>query len=140
MTKTKIIALLSVLALLAALPLAVAFAQEGGEGGENGEGEQQQPSAPTLPYTVVGNAMIDDAAAMAGVMVSAMVGDEMVGEGEVGMDGKFSIDIDGGEMGAMIMFSLTTGEGDAMMELMAATSPDVMVGTPGGVALTNLSA
>ena len=76
MTKTKIVALLSVLALLASLPLAVAFAQEGGEG------EGSTPAGPpALPYTVVGNAMLDDGPAMDGTMVVAMVGDEKVGTG-----------------------------------------------------------
>ena len=108
MTKTKIVALLSVIALLASLPLAVAFAQEGGEG------EQTSPGGPpALPYKVVGNAMLDDGPAMEGTMVVAMVGDEKVGEGVVGMDGVFSVDIDTtmADAGAMVMFSLMTGEG-----------------------------
>ena len=57
MTKTKIVALLSILALLASLPLTVALAQG-------------------APYLVIGKAMLDDEPAMMGTMVVAM------GEGE----------------------------------------------------------
>ena len=133
MTKTKIVALLSVFALLASLPLAVAFAQEGGEG------EETTPAGPpALPYTVVGNAMLDDGPAMDGTMVVAMVGDEKVGTGEV-MDGRFSVDVMG-EEGAMVMFSLMMGEGDEMREYMADSDADVMVGMPGDIKMANLMA
>ena len=64
MTKTKIVALLSILALLASLPLTVALAQG-------------------APYLVIGSAMLDDEPAMMGTMVVAMVGEEKVGSGEV---------------------------------------------------------
>ena len=56
MTKTKIVALLSIVALLASLPLTVALAQG-------------------APYLVIGSAMLDDEPAMMGTMVVAMVGD-----------------------------------------------------------------
>ena len=127
MTKTKIVALLSVIALLASLPLTVALAQEGG-------------APPAIPYKVVGTAMLDDGAAAEGTMVSAMVGDEKVGSGMVGMDGMFEVDITGGEMGAMVMFSLMMGEGDEMMEYMADTDADVMIGSPGDLKMANLMA
>ena len=52
MTKTKIVALLSVVALLASLPLTVALAQG-------------------APYAVVGTAMLDGEPAMMGTMVVA---------------------------------------------------------------------
>ena len=113
MTIPKIVALLSVIALLASVPLSVALAQ--------------QP-----PFRVVGNAMLDGEAAMDGTMVVAMVGDEKVGEGMVGMDGMFSVDVDGDE-DAMVMFSLMMGEGDAMMEYMASSDMDVMIGMRGDV-------
>ena len=64
MTKTKIAGLLSVLALLTSLPLTVALAQ-----------------AP--PNLVIGTAMVDDEPARKGTEVVAMVGDEVVGSGEV---------------------------------------------------------
>lgn len=135
MTKTKIVALLSVLALLASLPLAVAFAQEGGEGEE-----PEASGPPQLPYIVVGMAMIDDAPAMEGTMIAVMVGDEKVGEGMVGMDGRFEAEITGGNMGDTVMFSLMMGEGDAMMEYMAETDGDVMIGARGDLAMANLMA
>ena len=107
MTKTKIVALLSVLALLASLPLTVALAQEGG-------------GPPAIPYRVVGNAMLDDGAAM---------------------DGRFEVDISPDtEEGAMIMFSLTMGEGDEMMEYMAKAYTDVMVGMSSDIKLAKLTA
>ena len=74
MTKTKIVALLSVVALLASLPLTVVLAQ--------------QPPAP--PFRVVGTAMIDGEKAAEGTMVVAMVGDMEVGMDTVGMGGMFN--------------------------------------------------
>ncbi len=118
MTISKIVALLGVLALLASLPLSVALAQ--------------QP-----PFRVVGEAMIDGEAAD-GAMVVAMIGDEKVGEGMVGMDGMFMVDVDGA-MDSMIMFSLMMGEGDEMMTIMASSTDmnmmpvDVMVGMRGQI-------
>ena len=96
MTKTKIVALLSVVALLASLPLTVVLAQ--------------QPPAP--PFRVVGTAMIDGEKAAEGTMVVAMVGDMEVGMDTVGMGGMFmALDIEG-EDGAMVSFMLKMGEGD----------------------------
>ena len=116
MTISKIVALLSIIALLASLPLSVALAQ--------------QP-----PFRVLGTAMLDGQPAMEGTMVVAMVGDEKIGTGTVGMDGMFQVDLDG-EMESMVMFSLMMmGEGeDAMaMEYMAASDQDVMVGMKGDI-------
>ena len=73
MTKTKIVALLSVVALLASLPLTVVLAQQ----------------APAPPFRVVGTAMIDGEDAAEGTMVVAMVGDMEVGMDTVGMGGLF---------------------------------------------------
>ena len=131
MTKTKIVALLSVLALLASLPLAVAFAQEGGEG------EEPVPAGPpSIPYLITGVAMVDDAPAMMGTTVVAMTGegdDAMMWMGEV-VDalGNYAIIIEGGTQDAMVMFSLKMGEGDEAMEYMGETMSDVMIGAPGG--------
>ena len=62
-------------------------------------------------------------------MIAAMVGDEKVGSTMVGMNGMFNdLEIEGAEPGAMLMFSVMMGEGDAMMEYMASTDEDVMVG------------
>ena len=105
MTKSKIVALLSVLALLASLPLSVALAQ------------QPYPSG----WSAI--AMLDGQAAMDGTMVVAMIGDEKVGEAMVGMDGMFMIDVDG-EMDSMVMFSLMMGEGEEMMSYMASSDED----------------
>ena len=110
MTKTKIVALLSVLALLASLPLTVALAQGS-------------------PYLVIGSAMLDDEPAMMGTMVVAMVGEEKVGSGEVfDAMGHYRLLIDGGGMGDTLMISLMMGEGDEAMEYMAMTDEDVMIG------------
>ena len=122
MTITKIVALLSVLALLASLPLTVALAQ----------------SPPQLPFKVVGNATLDDEAAMDGTMVVAMIDGEKAGTGSV-MDGKFSVDVMG-EMGAMVMFEFTMGEGDEAMMYMAKAESDVMVGESGSVMRADLMA
>ena len=122
MTITKIVALLSVLALLASLPLTVALAQ----------------SPPQLPFKVVGNATVDDEAAMDGTMVVAMIDGEKAGTGSV-MDGKFSVDVMG-EMGAMVMFEFMMGEGDEAMMYMAKAESDVMVGESGSVMRADLMA
>ena len=114
MTKTKIVALLSVVALLASLPLTVVLAQ--------------QPPAP--PFRVVGTAMIDGEKAAEGTMVVAMVGDMEVGMDTVGMGGMFmALDIEG-EEGAMVSFMLKMGEGDEAMEYEAMSNMEVMIGTP----------
>ena len=113
MTKTKIVALLSFLALLASLPLTVAFAQG-------------------APYIVFGTAMLDDEPAMMGTLVVAMVGDEKVGSGEVfDAMGHYRLLIGGGNPGDTVMISLIMGEGDEMMEYMASTDGDVMIGASG---------
>ena len=113
MTKTKIAALLSVLALLASLPLTVALAQG-------------------APYLVIGTAMVDDEPAMMGTMVVAMVGDEKVGSGEVfDAMGHYRLLIGDGNPGDTVMISLMMGEGDEMMEYMASTDGDVMIGASG---------
>ena len=137
MTITRIVALLSILALLASLPLTVALAQEGGEGEETPDA-----SSPSLPYVVVGFAMLDDAPAMADAMVVAMIGDDKVGSGTVmGMEGAFSVNIKDAAMGAMVTFALMMGEGDEAMEYMAMSQEDVMIGMPGGRSdITNLMA
>ena len=114
MTKTKIVALLSVVAMLAALPVAVALAQG-------------------PPFLVVGSAMLDDEPAMMGTMVVAMVGEGeeamKVGEGEVFNEmGQYQLQITGGSPGDTLMISLMMGEGDEAMEYMAMTESDVMIG------------
>ena len=112
MTKTKIVALLSVLALLASLPLTVALAQG-------------------APYLVIGSAMLDDEPAMMGTMVVAMVGEEKVGSGEVFNEmGQYRLYIDGGGQGDTVMISLMMGDD----EYMAMTDADVMIGSPGASA------
>ena len=122
MTKTKIVALLSVLALLASLPLTVALAQG-------------------APYLVIGSAMLDDEPAMMGTMVVAMVGEEKVGSGEVfDAMGHYRLLIDGGGMGDTLMISLMMGEGDEAMEYMAMTDEDVMIGMSGDARMADLMA
>ena len=122
MTKTKIVALLSVLALLASLPLTVALAQG-------------------APYLVIGSAMVDDEPAMMGTMVVAMVGEEKVGSGEVfDAMGHYRLMIDGGSQGDTVMISLMMGEGDEAMEYMAMTDEDVMIGTSGDSMMADLMA
>ena len=122
MTKTKIVALLSVLALLASLPLTVALAQG-------------------APYLVIGTAMVDDEPAMMGTMVVAMVGEEKVGSGEVfDAMGHYRLLITDGNPGDTVMISLMMGEGDEMMEYMASTDGDVMIGPSGGQKMANLMA
>ena len=113
MTKTKIVALLSIVALLASLPLTVALAQG-------------------APYLVIGSAMLDDEPAMMGTMVVAMVGDEEVGDGAVFNDqGLYRLQITGGNVGDTVMISLMMGEGDDAMQYTATTDADVMIGQPG---------
>ena len=122
MTKTKIVALLSILALLASLPLTVALAQG-------------------APYLVIGSAMLDDEPAMMGTMVVAMVGEEKVGSGEVfDAMGHYRLLIDGGGMGDTLMISLMMGEGDEAMEYMAMTDEDVMIGMSGDSRMADLMA
>ena len=122
MTKTKIVALLSVLALLASLPLTVTFAQG-------------------APYLVIGTAMLDDELAMMGTLVVAMVGDEKVGSGEVFNEmGHYRLLITEGNVGDTVMISLMMGEGDEMMEYLASTDGDVMIGAPGEVKVVDLMA
>ena len=122
MTKTKIVALLSVLALLASLPLTVVLAQG-------------------APYLVIGTAILDDEPAMMGTMVVAMVGEEKVGEGEV-LDamGHYRLLITGGSQGDTVMIYLIMGEGDEAMEYLAMTDEDVMIGTSGDSKMVDLMA
>ena len=122
MTKTKIVALLSVLALLASLPLTVVLAQG-------------------APYLVIGTAMLDDEPAMMGTMVVAMVGEEKVGEGEV-LDamGHYRLLITGGSQGDTVMIYLIMGEGDEAMEYLAMTDEDVMIGASGERMMADLMA
>ena len=109
-------------ALLASLPLTVAFAQG-------------------APYLVVGTAMLDGEPAMMGTMVVAMVGDEKVGEGEVFNEmGQYRLPIEGGNVGDTVMISLIMGEGDEMVEYMASTDGDVMIGASGDVMMVDLMA
>ena len=146
MTKSKIVALLSILALLAALPLTVALAQEGGE-----EGASAPSGPPVLPYSVVGSVMLDGQAAPDGSMVVAMVGDEEMSVPV--MDGKYKLDISDGTAGDMVTFTLMVpgemGEDGEAGESMtyevasrnaAGSALEVMVGTPGNIVLANLMA
>ena len=126
MTKTKIVALLSVLALLASLPMAVALAQG-------------------APYLVIGTAMLDDEPAMMGTMVVAMTGEGeeamKVGEGEVFNEmGQYRLLIEGGDHGDTVMISLMMGEGEEAMEYMAMTDDDVMIGSAGDSMMVDLMA
>ncbi len=122
MRKSRIAALLGVLALLATLP-AAALAQQG------------------PPYLIVGSAMLDGEPAMMGAMVVAMAGDEKVGEGMVFDDeGRYRLQITGGEEGDTLMLSLMTGEGEEAMEYMAMTEEDVMKGTAGDRMMLDLMA
>ena len=109
-------------ALLASLPLTVAFAQG-------------------ATYLVIGTAMLDGESAMMGTMVVAMVGDEKVGEGEVFNEmGQYRLPIEGGNVGDTVMISLIMGEGDEMVEYMASTDGDVMIGASGDVMMVDLMA
>ena len=53
--------------------------------------------------------------------------------------GMFSVDVMGDE-GAMVMFSLMMGEGEEMMEYMASSMEDVMVGMRGDLKRADLAA
>ena len=113
-------------ALLASLPLTVAFAQG-------------------APYLVFGTAMLDGEPAMMGTVVVAMTGegDEAmkVGSGEVFDEmGHYLLIIESGNVGDTVMISLIMGEGDEMMEYMASTDGDVMIGPPGGSMMVDLMA
>ena len=109
-------------ALVASLPLTVAFAQG-------------------APYLVIGTAMLDGEPAMMGTMVVAMVGDEKVGEGEVLNEmGQYRLLITEGNPGDTVVIFLIVGEGDEMMEYMASTDGDVMIGAPGELVLVDLMA
>ena len=118
MTKTKIVALLSIVALLASLPLTVALAQG-------------------APYLVIGSAMLDNEPAMMDTMVVAMVGEEKVGEGMVFNEmGQYRLQITGGNPGDTVMISLMMGA----MEYMAMTDADVMIGPSGERMMADLMA
>ena len=118
MTKTKIVALLSIVALLASLPLTVALAQG-------------------APYLVIGSAMLDNEPAMMDTMVVAMVGEEKVGEGMVFNEmGQYRLQITGGNQGDTVMISLMMGA----MEYMAMTDADVMIGPSGERMMADLMA
>ena len=125
MTKTRIVALLSVLALLASLPLSVALAQG-------------QP-----PFRVVGTAELDGEQAEEGTMVVAMIDGEKAGTGTVDAMGRFEVDVEG-EMGAMVTFSLEMmmGEGEdaEMMMYSAGSMEEVMVGMRGDLKRADLMA
>ena len=113
MIKTKIVALLSIMALLASLPLTVALAQG-------------------APYLVMGSAMLDDEPAVMGTMVVAMTDGDKVGEGEVFDDqGRYRLMINRGREGDAVTISLMMGEGDEAMEYMAMTDQEVVVGLSG---------
>ena len=124
MTKTKTVALLSVLALLASLPLTVAVAQG-------------------APYLVIGTAMLDGEPAMMGTLVVAMVGDEKVGSGEVFDEVghyRLLIETEAGNMGASVMIYLIVGVGDERVVYLTMTEEDVMVGSAGDSMLVDLMA
>ena len=128
MTKTRVLALLSVIALLAALPLSVAFAQQ----------------VPERPNLVVGMAMLDGQTPPDGTMVVAMVETETEGEDgemmmemmELGManvmaDGSFVLKADDSG-GKMVMFSLSRmGEDGETMKYEAMSDPGEVM-TVGG--------
>ena len=123
MTKTRILALLSVVALLASLPITVALAQ----------------APPQPPFQVVGKATIDGEPAMDGTMVVAMIDGEKVGSAEV-MDGIFRVEVMG-EEGAMVMFEFMMGEGDSAMMYKVSSDPgEVMVGAKSDIKKANLMA
>ena len=119
MTKTRVLALLSVIALLAALPLSVALAQ--------------QP--PGIPSLIQGMAMLDGAAPPEGTMVVATVETETEGEdgemmmemmdigmAEVMADGSFTLIVpDSG--GKMVMFSLSMMMDGETMKYEAMSDP-----------------
>ena len=128
MTKTRVLALLSVIALLAALPLSVALAQ--------------QP--PGIPSLIQGMAMLDGAAPPEGTMVVATVETETEGEDgemmmemmDIGMadvmaDGSFTLIVpDSG--GKMVMFSLSMMMDGETMKYEAMSDPGEVM-TVGGM-------
>ena len=101
MTITRFLALLSVLALLAALPLAVVFAQ--GETPEDTptpeamtpEPTQASSERPVRPQRFYGMVTVDGEMAEAGTMVTAMAGEDKVGEGTVDDDGNYVLSTEG---------------------------------------------
>ena len=117
MAKTKIAALLGVLALLTSLPLTVALAQE-------------------PPYLVFGTAMVDEEPAKNGTEVVAMVGDEVVGSGEVFNDqGQYRLLITGGNQGDTLTISLIV----LTAYIAVADVGNVVIGNPGDLKTTNLT-
>ena len=129
MTKTRVLALLSVIALLAALPLSVALAQ--------------QP--PGIPSLVQGEAKLDGSAPPAGTMVTAMVETETEGEdgemmmgmmdlgnpAEVMADGSFTLFLrDSG--GKMVKFSLSMMMDGETMKYDAMSDPGEVMTVGGG--------
>ena len=123
MTKTRVLALLTVIALLAAMPLSVALGQR------------------LPPDLIQGTVMLDNMAPPAGAMVVAMVETEVEGEdGETTMEmmevGSATVMADGGFLikvednsGNTATFSLTVGEGEDMMKYDAMAAEDIMIGT-----------
>ena len=118
MTKTRVLALLSVIALLAVMPLSVALAQR------------------LPPDLVKGMVMLDGEAPPEGTMINLMV--ETTGEDDsmmmdtIGMvdvmaDGSFLFIVEDNK-GKTATFSLTMGEGDDMMEYKAESMQEVMIG------------
>ena len=136
MTKTRVLALLSVIALLAALPLSVALAQ--------------QP--PGIPSLIQGMAMLDGAAPPEGTMVVATVETETVGEdgemmmemmdigmAEVMADGSFTLIVpDSG--GKMVMFSLSMMMDGETMKYEAMSDPGEVMTVGGMDAMVDLEA
>ena len=136
MTKTRVLALLSVIALLAALPLSVALAQ--------------QP--PGIPSLIQGMAMLDGKAPPEGTMVTAMIETEVAGEdgemmmemmdigmAEVMADGSFTlIATDSG--GKMVMFSLSMMMDGETMKYDAMSDPGEVVTVGGMDSMVNLEA
>ena len=136
MTKTRVLALLSVIALLAALPLSVALAQ--------------QP--PGIPSLIQGMAMLDGAAPPEGTMVVAMIETETEGEEgemmmemmELGMadvmaDGSFTLILpDSG--GKMVMFSLSMMMDGETMKYDAMSDPGEVMTVGGMDAMVDLEA
>ena len=136
MTKTRVLALLSVIALLAALPLSVALAQ--------------QP--PGIPSLIQGMAMLDGAAPPEGTMVVATVETETEGEDgemmmemmDIGMadvmaDGSFTLIVpDSG--GKMVMFSLSMMMDGETMKYDAMSDPGEVMTVGGMDAMVDLEA
>ena len=136
MTKTRVLALLSVIALLAALPLSVALAQ--------------QP--PGIPSLIQGMAMLDGAAPPEGTMVVATVETETEGEdgemmmemmdigmAEVMADGSFTLIVpDSG--GKMVMFSLSMMMDGETMKYEAMSDPGEVMTVGGMDAMVDLEA